>query len=219
MIQEEGIIKFRMHHTERRPLPESMIREVNQWRSRLFAAQLIGQDPSRYGGYGFGNISQRVGPPDTGAHPCGFVITGSQTGGIVDLTVAHFALVVEAHPDRNTIVSEGPVKPSSESMTHATLYALDHRLMSVMHVHAPAPWRQAQELELPMTRPDVPYGSPEMSREVRRLFAETDVYARGVFAMGGHQDGLVAFGTTAAKAGGRLLSLNERALELRARQS
>ncbi len=70
-----------------------------------------------------------------------------------------------------------------------------------------------------MTRPDVPYGSPEMSREVRRLFAETDVYARGVFAMGGHQDGLVAFGTTVAEAGGRLLSLNERALELSARQS
>ena len=41
---------------------------------------------------------------------------------------------------------------------------------------------------------DVPYGTPEMAREVQRLFRETDVRTRKIFAMAGHTDGIVAFG-------------------------
>ncbi len=41
---------------------------------------------------------------------------------------------------------------------------------------------------------EVPYGTPEMAREVQRLFRETDVRARRIFAMAGHKDGIVAFG-------------------------
>jgi hypothetical protein len=53
-----------------------------------------------------------------------------------------------------------------------------------------------------------------MSDEVRRLFRETDVRARRLFSMGGHEDGLVAFGTTAEEAGTVLLHHLARALQL-----
>ena len=46
----------------------------------------------------------------------------------------------------------------------------------------------------PATEPDVPYGTPEMAREVQRLFRETDVRNWKIFAMAGHRDGIVAFG-------------------------
>ena len=67
---------------------------------------------------------------------------------------------------------------------------------------------------MPITRPDVAYGTPEMSDEVRRLFRETDVRQRRLFSMGGHEDGLVSFGRTAEEAGTVLLTYLARAFQL-----
>ena len=83
-----------------------------------------------------------------------------------------------------------------------------------MHVHSPELWRHAHTLDVPVTRPDVTYGTPEMSDEVRRLFRETNVRQRRLFAMGGHEDGLVAFGRTVEEAGTVLLNDLARAFQL-----
>jgi L-ribulose-5-phosphate 4-epimerase len=74
----------------------------------------------------------------------------------------------------------------------------------VFHVHSPEIWTHRHELGLLETRVDVPYGTPEMANEVRRLFAETDLRERRIFTMAGHEDGLVSFGDTATEAGSRL---------------
>jgi ribulose-5-phosphate 4-epimerase/fuculose-1-phosphate aldolase len=157
-----------------------------------------------------------ISPNSSGAtpHERRFIITGSQTGGLPVLTGAHYTLVRESHPAHNLIAAEGPILPSSESLTHGAVYALDDALRFVMHVHAPALWRHAHTLGLPVTRPDVAYGTPEMSDEVGRLFRETDARRRRLFAMGGHEDGLVSFGTTAEEAGAVLLTYLARALQL-----
>ena len=212
-MQQEGVIKFEIWFIQTASLPEEVLREINAWRQMLYLTQLIGRDPARYDGYGFGNISQRVAPFDAPPYERRFVITGSQTGGLPVLTGAHYALVRESHPDQNLIAAEGPILPSSESLTHGTLYALDDDLRFVMHVHSPELWRHAHALDLPVTRPDVTYGTPEMSDEVRRLFRETDARRRRLFSMGGHEDGLVSFGCTAEEAGTVLLSYLARALQ------
>lgn len=191
-------------------MADADLREINAWRNRLRDEHLLGQDPSRYKGYGFGNISRRMGPPGLPPHRRPFVITGSQTGGGKLLSGAHYASVRECHTDQNLIVAEGPIHPSSESLTHGALYAIDDALQWVMHVHAPDLWRHADILELPVTHPSVPYGSPEMSQEIRRLFTDTDVRERHLFSMGGHEDGLVAFGQTAGEAGSALFAALER---------
>ena len=213
-MNQEGVIKFELWFIQTPSLPDEMLREINAWRQMLYINQLIGQDPARYDGYGFGNISQRIGPFDAPSHERRFVITGSQTGGSAVLTGAQYAVVRESHPEQNLIAAEGPILPSSESLTHGTLYALDGDLRFVMHVHSPELWRHASRLGLPVTRPDVLYGSPEMSDEVRRLFRATDVRHRRLFSMGGHEDGLVSFGRTAEEAGAALLNTLARALQL-----
>ena len=213
-MTQEGVIKFELWFIQTPPLPDEPLREINAWRQMLYANQLIGRDPARYDGYGFGNISQRIGPFDTPPHERRFIITGSQTGGAAVLTGAQYAVVRESHPEQNLIAAEGPILPSSESLTHGALYALDGDLRFVMHVHSPELWRHAHRLGLPVTRPDVLYGSPEMSDEVRRLFRDTDVRRRRLFSMGGHEDGLVSFGRTAQEAGSVLLSYLARAMEL-----
>jgi L-ribulose-5-phosphate 4-epimerase len=45
-----------------------------------------------------------------------------------------------------------------------------------------------------------------MAAEVQRLFRESNVLRQQLFSMGGHQDGIVAFGQTVAEAGDTLLA-------------
>ena len=45
-----------------------------------------------------------------------------------------------------------------------------------------------------------------MAREVERLFTEYDFRQEGILSMGGHKDGIVAFGTSAKVAGCILLT-------------
>jgi hypothetical protein len=86
------------------------------------------------------------------------------------------------------------------------LYDMDVRIQAVLHVHSPDIWQVAGTLGLPVTRASVPYGTPAMATEVQRLFRETDVLRQGILSMGGHEDGIVAFGQTVAAAGDTLLA-------------
>ena len=205
MIQE-GVIRFALNFSLAPPLPNTELAEIGAWRQELRAAGVLGQDPHRYDGYGFGNISQRLAPfegPPT-ARP--FVITGTQTGALPVLSANDYAVVLQCFSNENRVLAEGPVPPSSESLTHGTLYALDDRIRWVMHAHSPHLWDNATLLRLPVTAPEVEQGTPEMAAEVRRLFLQTDVCQLNIFAMGGHTDGVVSFGRTAAEAGEALLS-------------
>ena len=211
---KEGVIKFQLHHTPGSGLPFDQLRELNAWRKIMVLLQLIGQTPDRYGGYGFGNISQRLPPLDPAAAQPRFAITGTQTGGLLDLAAEHYVEVVAIYPAENRLVSTGPIKPSSESLTHGVIYALEPDVHWVMHAHSPHIWRHAAALGLPITDPAVPYGTPEMAAEVQRLFRETEVKTQLIFSMGGHEDGIVSFGRTAEEAGTVILTYLAKAFAL-----
>jgi L-ribulose-5-phosphate 4-epimerase len=211
--KQEGVIKFQLDYTPTSPLDASLLTELMHWRDLLFEHQLIGQDPTRYGGYGFGNISARLPSLETTADQRIFAISGTQTGNLPHLGAEHYALVEACYPAENRIVASGPIRPSSESMTHGVLYELDADLRFVMHAHSPEIWLAASRLGLPITQADIPYGTPEMAQEVHRLFTATDCRQRGIFSMGGHEDGIVSFGPTADSAGTTLLDALRRARE------
>ena len=206
MSHDEGVIKFKMEYREAPALDAAALRELNAWRRILVLLEMIGQTPERYAGYGFGNISCRLLPWSAPAEQRRFVITGTQTGHVANLAPEHFVVVTACHPVQNLTVAEGPIQPSSESMTHGAVYALDSRIRWVMHGHSPEIWRNAARLAIPTTRAAVPYGTPEMSAEVARLYSESDLRHRRLFAMGGHEDGVVSFGRTAEQAGQVLLA-------------
>lgn len=213
MAGTEGVIKFQMEYTVAPALPGAELRELNAWRKILFMTALIGQDPNRYGGYGFGNISCRIDSTWQAGEQAHFAITGTQTGGQAELTPDDYVLVTACYPEQNKLVAQGPVKPSSESLTHGVLYALDSKVRWVMHAHSPHIWRNAAALALPMTGP-VPYGTPEMADEVARLYREGDAREKRIFGMAGHEDGVVSFGATAEEAGFVLLGYLARAFQL-----
>jgi hypothetical protein len=197
MTLQEGVVQFHLNFIPADPLPATMLSSLNAWRQILYRLGLIGQDPRRYGGLGFGNVSIRVASGNAAA----FVISGTQTGGMDRLSPEHYALVTDFDPATNSVVAEGVVRPSSESLTHGSLYRLDPLIRAVIHAHSPEIWTRADAIGLPVTRRDVHYGTPEMAEEVCRLFQHTPVSTLKIFAMGGHEDGIVAFGGSIEQAG------------------
>ena len=80
MIPQEGVIKFTAVH-QTRPLDErrygELVCKLIAWREILGLTGLVGQDPARYEGYGFGNVSARVVPPGAARGRRAFLITGT----------------------------------------------------------------------------------------------------------------------------------------------
>jgi hypothetical protein len=196
MVEAEGVIKFDLDY-EQRPIGEADISELNAWRSVLKSLELIGQIPNRYDGYGFGNVSQRTAD--------GFVISGTQTGGIGTLESSDHAVCTSWDLTRNAVSAYGETRPSSESLSHASIYDVHEAAQCALHVHSPEIWQASDNLGIAVTDPSVPYGTPEMAVEVRRVTAGMQM--PGIFSMGGHEDGVFTFGCSLVDAG--LLMIRE----------
>ncbi len=189
MSEREGVIKYHLDH-QTIDLPKDIdINELNAWRTLLHRLKLIGQIPEKYNGLGFGNISRRLVP---GSEQ--FVISCTQTGHLATLTKQHYALINAASPHINAIKSCGLCRPSSEALTHASVYQQDPSIQAVIHVHSPTLWHNTLELQLPHTTANIPYGTPEMAQAVSNLFASSQLDSLHLFSMLGHEDGIVAFG-------------------------
>ncbi|MCB9522909.1 MAG: class II aldolase/adducin family protein [Myxococcales bacterium] len=135
-----------------------------------------------------------------------FLITGTQTGGWPCIGLDGLSLVRRYEIEANRVVSEGAVAPSSEAMTHGAVYDLSPRIRCVLHVHAPVLWARAAELGLPITPPEVAYGTVAMAQAVSRVARASVDGDHGVFSMGGHPDGIIAWGTSVDAAGSALVA-------------
>lgn len=195
MTETEGVIKFDLtFHEEVLTRPD--VGKLSAWRSVMKALGLVGETPLRYDGYGFGNMSQRC--------DAGFVISGTQTGNLDDVSLSDYAVCDVWDLGRNAVSGRGQVKPSSESLSHAAVYDVSGDINCAFHAHSPDIWHQARRLGIPVTDPEVAYGTPEMAAEVRRLM--TGMAMPGIFAMGGHEDGVFTFGSSLDEAGHLMIS-------------
>jgi ribulose-5-phosphate 4-epimerase/fuculose-1-phosphate aldolase len=216
MKEQEGVIKFRAQHRAQALDAErfgGLGARLTAWREILSLLGIVGQDPARYEGAGFGNVSARVGPFPGEPGRRGFLITGTQTGAVRCMRLEHYCVVERYSLEENRVESFGSALPSSESMTHGAIYDLCPSIRYVLHAHCPAIWKQAKALKLPETHKDVPYGTVEMAREVRRLYRTTNLAEGRLFSMAGHEDGVVVFGKTAEDAGEVLVRCLARAYE------
>ncbi len=189
-------IKFRCDWVRSEPLDENLIIELDEWRNRIYDLKLIGEDLS---GIGYGNISKRFSGKE-------FIISGATTGKLRRLTQAHYTKVVDFSISSNSLKTVGPIIASSESLTHAIIYTLDKRINAVIHVHHAALWKKHLH-KLPTTDVKVEYGTPDMAKEIIRLYNETDLARQKVLSMAGHQNGLISFGTNLKEAAEVLINL------------
>lgn len=195
---DEGYVKYT---SDWRPGPapdDALVSQLNEWRRPLRAAGLIGHYDEHDVGYG--NISMRA------AAAGQFVISGTQTGHLERTSGEHYALVIRSDIAANSVSSIGPVKPSSEALTHAALYALSPAINAVVHVHSSTLWRRLRDA-LPTTDAAIAYGTPAMAREFERLWHQSDFRQRGIAVMAGHEEGLVSVGKSLEQAARRMLDL------------
>lgn len=197
-MPDEGVIRFDCRWTDALPTSHRSAAELIVWRDRLFEARLVGQDAD---GFGYGNVSVRSG------HSGQFVITGSQTGGIPRLSRYDLTEVTAADIACNVVKCRGPVRASSESLTHAACYQADPGIGAVAHVHDHTMWERLRDVA-PTTCPELEYGTPALALDILRLIAANAAPASsGIVVMAGHADGLIAYGPDIETAASSLLAL------------
>lgn len=182
---DEGYIKFRSDWSSASPPSHPRLQNLIAVRNELFTKGLIGVYPEN--GIGYGNVSILTGSGEE------FIISGTRTGGIAQLGPEHFCLVTDTAISSNSVHCRGPVEASSESMTHAMFYGCDQTIASVVHVHHLEMWKWLQD-KVPLSKASVPYGTPEMAGEVKRLFQDSKLREEKILVMGGHEEGIISFG-------------------------
>jgi L-ribulose-5-phosphate 4-epimerase len=180
---DEGYVKFSAHWTKG-PAPTGIAALIDA-RNHLFQLGLVGEYAELKIGYG--NVSQIS--PDRRS----FVISGSATGGKPIADAKDFCIVRDYDLNLNTVDCIGPVTASSESMTHAMLYACSKEIGAILHVHHRGFWENLL-WNAPTTSADVAYGTPEMAFEMKRLWENSELPTTGILAMAGHEEGIVAVG-------------------------
>ncbi|MBD65053.1 MAG: rRNA adenine methyltransferase [Halobacteriovoraceae bacterium] len=204
---DDGVIKFSFKKfQETPPLSEDEFQEIESCRKILFQKNLIGEYlPEKIG---FGNISikkdysqyQKTKNPQ-------FVITGTQTGGIESLSGQYYTRVVDFDLEQQNLTCAGPIKASSESLTHGAIYLADENIAAIVHIHSEKIWNEMLKANYPKTSKDTPYGTLEMAQEVQDLIEKHN--AKNI-VMEGHQDGVICIGSTIEEACLGALSLHER---------
>lgn len=180
-----GIVKFNCHWSQSGPvISDEQYEIINSWREILFNMDLIGAYEN---GVGFGNISMRIGKTHQ------FIITGSSTGEIPELEPGHYVKVNSFNIDDNAVQCVGPLKASSESLTHAAIYLADPGVNAVVHVHSIELWNELIH-KVPTTNPGMDYGTIDLAKDILRLFRDSDVYEKRIIIMAGDRAGILTFG-------------------------
>lgn len=190
---DEGYIKFNCEWINQ-PLSVNVPLELKFWRDKMHELKQIGHYAEI--NIGYGNISVKT--------PDGMIISGTQTGDVYPIQDEHFTLVSYYDINNNSVVCKGPIKASSESMTHAAIYEADSTIKAIIHIHNKELWLKLIN-KVPTTKETVPYGTPDMANEIFRLFNETSVSHDKIIVMAGHDEGIIAFGKTISEAGELIL--------------
>lgn len=187
---DDGVIKFSYGLKKSLPLKEEEYIELEKWRTILFRMGLIGEYEIEKVGYG--NLSKRLDKNNQ------FIITGTQTGKFSNLNGNHYTKILKCSLEKMTVQAQGPIAPSSESLTHFAIYQQSSHINFVFHVHNTQLWNYMITQNMDATPDYISYGTEEMAKYTSDI---TSNKKSGIFVMKGHQDGVISFGETAEEAG------------------
>lgn len=184
MKETDGIIKYQCQWTKAPALATSLCQPLLSAREQVYLKGYIGVDEQ---GVGFGNISQRT------RQPRQFIITGSQTGALAKLSCEHIAKVTDFDLGKNELWCHGPIKASSEAMSHGALYQAAPWVEWVIHIHDQDLWQRFIH-HYPTTSVRAGYGSPALAQEIGHLAARASSRTPQVMVLAGHEPGLIIYG-------------------------
>lgn len=192
---DEGYIKFNCNWVDQNvEFKKEEIAEAIKYRNLLYNIGLIGVLDNDIG---FGNLSYREKDSNQ------IIITGSQTGGIEKISLNDFTKVTAYNLEKNSCNCIGKIKASSETLSHVVIYE-NQVVNAVIHIHNKKMWEYCME-KLPSTPIYAEFGTVEIANEIKSIVANTSA-EEGIFAMGGHEDGVIAYGKNLEKAYDKIIS-------------
>lgn len=195
LFGDEGVVKYQVYHANFRAPTHPLLNQLDEIRTKLFDLGLVGTYSD---GVGYGNVSLRDGS--------GCIISGTSTGATRVLGEAGYCYVRSFDLQKNSVETYGPIRASSESMTHCAVYQADYSINCVLHVHDRELWQRLLDLGCDSTETDTPYGTPEIAIEVATLIGSRRE-SSGFMVMTGHEDGIIAYGETISSAFKQILGL------------
>lgn len=187
---DDGVIKFSYQLKMGATIDDGDHLTLEKWRSIFFRMNFIGEYPIEK--IGFGNLSKRIAQDS-------FIVTGSQTGHFPHLKKEQYCKIISCDLQRMKVIAQGSVAPSSESLTHFAIYNSSSQVNFIFHIHHDNFWNFLKtNSSYPSTPDNVSYGTTEMASETTKIIQGNPF---GIFAMGGHQGGIISFGRTAEEAG------------------
>jgi len=182
--RDEGVIKYQAIHQDSGPPVHILLNQLDEVRTKLFDLGLVGVYSD---GVGYGNVSIR--------HEAGCIISGTATGSRRVLGAGGYCCVRSFDLQNNKVLTAGPVKASSESMTHCAIYQANPLMQCVLHIHNRELWERLLSQGYDSTSVDIPYGTPQMALSMATL-ACTKTEPSDLIVMAGHEEGIVAYGQT-----------------------
>lgn len=182
----DGVIKFNIRSWEKTTsLSDILYKEIECARKKLFELELIGEYHELKLGYG--NISKRL---DKNI----FLITGSQTGCYPNLDGKFYTTITDWDFSNNSVVCQGPIEPSSESLTHAAFYSANHFINCVIHIHDKILWLNMIKNGFVSTPAKADYGSIELYNSIFSIIKDVNFNEPITIVMKGHEDGILFAG-------------------------
>ncbi len=186
----EGVIKFdQSDFTPISGIPVHEYRVLERYRQLMNELELI----SAYeDGFGFGNISKIVDYSNIyRSDKPQFLISGSQTGHLKNLTGEHYTRILDFDIEQFFVKTQGAIKASSETLTHAAIYDQNPAIKAIIHFHNIGIWKALIKSNCPATSRWIEYGTFEMAvATMQHIGSKT----QGYFVMRGHREGVVVYG-------------------------
>lgn len=194
----DGYIKFCAIHKPDVAPAHPMLAELDALRTTLFDSGWLGQSPE---GIGFGNISLRANYLQQGvnkdqAQPNAFIITATGTGGARKLGPDGYCLVCDFDLSANSVKSRGPLKPSSESMSHGAIYRAAPSVMCIAHLHSLELYNCLLAAGAPSTPIEAAFGTPHLAMALENLVAKSPLAKSPMevtIIMKGHVPGIIFY--------------------------
>ncbi|MCX7908176.1 MAG: class II aldolase/adducin family protein [Ignavibacteria bacterium] len=179
----EGYIKFQYKIVDGAYPKYDEVAELIKLRTHFFDLGLIGYD----GKVSFGNISKRINETE-------FIISASNTGLQRVLSPEDFVIVFSVELNKNFVLCKGKFPPSSEALTHFSIYRTFEFANYAVHFHNYSIWKRLKNV-LPTTNKNYSYGSIELANSISQLkWQISGTKGVGVIVLGGHESGLFIFG-------------------------
>lgn len=189
-------VSFKTSFTDNHPPTDSAIEDLKRWCVRFHN---LGLTPV-YEGSSLGNLSFR---PEKGQNA--FIITASQLKLKNNLTEDAFVKVPWCDPEKTIVHASGTREPSSESMLHFEIYRKRSEINAIFHGHCGTILEKAEEMHIPVTHRDEPFGSVALVQRVLEILDDN-------FFIVMKNHGFIAMGTDMDSAGELAVRMYEKCL-------